>query len=92
MTWYFDQATNAACITTPSVIAGDPVLLVTHYEDDGSWAFLDGPASDPTKVMVVAMSTVLDRHPDLHGIADLPPGWIAMRETIEGTWSRERIE
>lgn len=92
MTWSFDQAPNVACITTPSVMAGDAVLVVIHDDDDGSWAFLDRRAFDPKIAMVVAMSAVLDRHPDLHRIADLPPGWTAIRDAAEGAWSRKRTE
>ncbi|MGH9968902.1 MAG: hypothetical protein ACREBG_14035 [Pyrinomonadaceae bacterium] len=41
--WPFDQAPNVAAITTRQVIeSGSPILLVTHYEDDHSWAFLCG--------------------------------------------------
>ncbi len=92
MSWDFDQAPNVACIATPYVMAGEAVLVVTHYDDDGSWAFLDGGTPDPESAMVVTMSAVLDRHPDLHSIADLPPGWTAIRQTAEGAWSRERTE
>jgi hypothetical protein len=36
MDWKFDQAPNVVCITCQSVIAGNPVLVVTHYEEDHS--------------------------------------------------------
>ena len=77
MSWPFDQAPNVACITCRSVIDGAPVLLVTHYEDDHSWAFLDGNVFDEGAAMVVAMKTVVERDPALAEIADLPPGWTA---------------
>jgi len=32
--------------------------------------------------MVVAMSEVLERHPELLEIAGLPPGWTASRVTV----------
>jgi len=36
--WLFDQAPNAAAITTRQVIdLNCPILQVTHYEDDHSW-------------------------------------------------------
>ena len=90
MTWMFDQAPGVACITCRSVIAGSPVLVVTHYEDDHSWAFLDGQVSDLGEALVVAMSTVLDRHPGLEEIAGLPPGWTAIRAAADQPWTRQR--
>jgi hypothetical protein len=84
----FDQDRDVACITCSSVIAGGPVLVVTHYEDDHSWAFLDGQIFDPNDALVVAMSTVLNMHPELHSIADLTPGWSANRTVVGAPWSK----
>ncbi len=86
MTWTFDQARNVACITCRSVIDGAPVLSVTHYEDDHSWAFLDGVEFDPAESLVAAMATVVDRHPELREIASLPPGWSANRGAVGASW------
>jgi hypothetical protein len=88
MTWKFDQAPNVACLTCRSVIEGHPVLVVCHYEDDHSWAFLDGAPFDGASALVVAMSSVVDRHPDLDEIADLLPGWSATRVAAGEPWSR----
>ena len=90
MTWMFDQSLNAACITCPSVLAGAPILVVTHYDDDHSWAFLDGQAPDPERAHVVAMSTIVGLHPDVAEIASLPPGWSATRGAIDHPWIRSR--
>jgi hypothetical protein len=86
MTWKFDQAPNVACITCRSVIEGQPVLVVTHYEVDHSWAFLDGEPVDRSEALIVAMSEVVARHSDLAEIAVLPPGWSASRATIGDVW------
>ena len=92
MTWKFDQAPNVACITCGSVMAGHPVLVATHYEDDHSWGFLDGMPPDMAKALVVAMSSVVGRHPDLDEITDLPPGWSATRTAVGEFWVRQRSE
>jgi hypothetical protein len=92
MTWLFDQAPNVACIAHRSVMIGKPVLVVTHYEDDHSWAFLDGGQFDPADAMVVAMSEVVDRHPDLVEIANLPPGWSASRASVSQPWETQEDE
>jgi hypothetical protein len=90
MTWQFDQAPNVACITCRSVIEGHPVLTVTHYDDDDSWAFLDGQPAVAANALVVAMSEVVDRHPDVDEIADLLPGWSATRAAVGQPWSKTK--
>jgi hypothetical protein len=43
--WPFHQAPNVAAVTTRAVVeTGAPILLVVHYEEDDSWAFLTGDA------------------------------------------------
>ena len=86
MSWKFDQAPNVACITCGSVIAGHPVLVATHYESDHSWAFMDGEPVDMASALVVAMSEVVNRHPDVEEIAGLEPGWSATRTSVSEPW------
>ncbi len=69
---------------------GQPVLVVTHYEEDHSWAFLDGRPFDPSAALVVSMSEVVDRHPELVEIASLPPGWSAQRSAVGLPWAKEQ--
>jgi len=90
MSWNFDQTPNTACITCASVMNGAPVLVVTHYEDDHSWAFLDGQSFYEEGAMVVAMASVLDVHPGLMDIVDLEPGWTATRASETHAWVRYR--
>lgn len=90
--WKFDQGSNVACIASRAVFDGKPVLIVTHYEDDRSWAFLDGEVFDPPEAFVVAMSAVLDAHPDLMEIATLPVGCTASRTATDQPWSIEEDE
>jgi hypothetical protein len=47
--WPFDQAEDVMAVSDASVVEdGRPVLLVIHYSEDHSWAFLSGDASHPT--------------------------------------------
>jgi hypothetical protein len=88
MVWAFDQSPNVACITCRSVVEGAPVLVAIHYADDDSWAFLDGQTFDPGTALVVAMKTVLDKHPGLGEIGNLPSGWSATRFAAGQPWTR----
>ncbi len=89
MGWTFDQAPNVACITTQAVLDGHPVLAVTHYDDDHSWAFMDGSNTNNADTRVVAMRTVLERHPELEATAHLLPGQTATRASAGDAWVTE---
>ena len=87
--WPFDQAPNVAAITTIRVLEDNfPVLSVTHYSDDHSWAFMCGTTNDTKDGRVIGMNKVLKLDPTLRTIADLPPGWTARRERIGAEWHR----
>lgn len=88
MTWQFDQEPNVVAITCKTVMANAPVLLVTHYLDDHSWAFLDGQIWEPSEALLVTMKSVIDAHPYLDELADLPPGWSATRQDAASPWVR----
>lgn len=94
--WPFDQACNVAAITTRQVLSeGLPILRVTHYSDDHSWAFVCGTTDDEADGRVISMSEALEIDPTLKDIAALPPGWTAWREKVGGEWRRfqnEKVE
>jgi hypothetical protein len=87
--WPFDQAPNVAAITVRAVLEGAPILHVSHDKDDHGWQFLDGREVDVEEARVVGMGEVLKLDPSLIEIADLPPGWIAWRESPSGPWNRQ---
>jgi hypothetical protein len=88
--WPFDQAPNVAAITTVNVVEGRaPILVVLHYRDDDSWAFLCGLTDDEAHGRVIGMGTALRRDPTLRAVADLAPGWKATRRDAGSDWTRE---
>jgi hypothetical protein len=89
--WPFDQAENVAAITTRQVIEDHlPILMVIHYSDDHSWAFLCNTTGDKADGRVIGMGEALKLDPTLRTIADLPPGWIAVRSAVGRSWTKER--
>lgn len=91
--WIFDQAPNGAAITCTHITRdGDPILLVTHYEDDHSWGFLSGKPVVVEDGQVVAMKTIVDLDPTVMQVADLPPGWSAERDAVGDIWSKYKDE
>jgi hypothetical protein len=89
--WPFDQPRDTAAVVDNDVMEGRvPVLLVVHYSDDGSWAFLSSGSFDPGRGRIVSMSEVVDRDASLKLIADLPPGWTAIRMRVGEPWARQQ--
>jgi hypothetical protein len=88
--WPFDQGPSVAAITVRAILDGDPILHVTHDEDDHGWQFLDGRSVDADDARVVAMSEVVALDKSVREVADLPPGWVAWREGPGQPWQRRR--
>lgn len=81
--WIWDQTRDTGTLTTRQVMEqGLPILVVTHFPDDHSWAFTCGVAEDENNVLIVAMEDVIALDPTLSEIADLEPGWSAYREAV----------
>jgi hypothetical protein len=93
--WPWDQAPNVAAITVRSILEGAPIMYVFHDADDDGWQFLDGEPRTRRKVRLIGMDEVLRLDASLRDGADLRPGWMAWRDRVGGSWSREpnpRIE
>jgi hypothetical protein len=86
--WPFDDPPNTAAFTTSSVLAGAPILLVTHDEDDGGFQFLPGDEVSESDARIVGLGTILKRHPSVAEVADLPEGWWAERDGPDKPWIR----
>lgn len=88
--WIWDQTRDTGTLTTRQVMEqGLPILVVTHFHDDHSWAFTCGVAEDENDVMIVAMEDVIALDPSLSEIADLEPGWSAFRDSPDDPWEFE---
>ena len=88
--WPFDQGEAVAAITTRQVVReGLPVLQVSHYAHDHSWAFTCGTTNNEADALVLSMKEIIDSDSSLLSIADLPPGWIAWRNSVGAPWQRQ---
>ena len=87
--WKFDQDPKVGTVTTKQVLEdAQPVLLVIHYGDDCSWAFLCDTTEEEDDSRMVTMEEMIKLDPSLEAIADLPPGWIAYRDFIGDEWDK----
>lgn len=87
--WPFDQGPNVATFVSRTVVSSHaPVLTVHHYSDDHSWSFLNETELRSEHVAVVSMAEAVRLDTTLREVADLPPGWVAVRDRVGGPWIR----
>ena len=87
--WPFEDPPNVVTITTRQIIENsEPILLVSHDDDDGSWQFLTGGSFEVADGMLILLRNMVERDPSLDELADLPLGWQAWRERQGSPWER----
>jgi hypothetical protein len=90
--WKFNDAENTAAITIRKIMNGEePVLHVTHDEDDGAWQFLGEETPKQEDAVIVHLKHFIDSDPTLEELHDLPIGWHAWRENKNAKWTREKM-
>ena len=91
--WPFDQARNVAAITTRQVLEeGYPILIVVHFEDDHSWAFVCGSTNETSDGRVIGMGTAMSIDPSIAEVAHIPPGYRAHRTAPDQPWEVRQDE
>jgi hypothetical protein len=87
--WPFEDPPNLACFTVRSIMNGsEPILYVSHDEDDGAWQMLTSDAADMSQAMLVALAELVARDRTLVELADMPLGWTASRADASSPWMR----
>ena len=90
--WPFQEGKNRAVFTTRFVIEeGHPILLVSHDKDD-DWQFLCGTTNDTADGRLVCLGSIVETHPSVVELADLPAGWQASRNTPGEPWRRKKTQ
>lgn len=69
-----------------------PILLVSREADGETLAMCGGENDGPATTKSVAMQKLLDLDPTLSLLADLPDGWVALRESADDDWVRSKAE
>jgi hypothetical protein len=89
--WPFDQRRDCATLTMRQVVDGsEPILLVSHDEDDHGWQFIGKTDASMDDAMVVSLEEIAQLDPTVLEVADLPPGWQAIRKRVGGAWTRRQ--
>ena len=91
--WPFDQPPNCAVISVKQIVEkGQPILHVTHDEDDHGWQFLTLDNANEDDAVVVLFKNILKLDDSLIELADMPPGWHAYRHSINDDWIIEEYK
>lgn len=87
--WPFDQPRNCATFTTrPVMNHSEPIVLVSHDADDHGWQFIGTSGASMAEALLVSLESIVKVDPTVLEIADLPPGWQALRDAIGEPWTR----
>ena len=91
--WPFADPKNVAVFTTRQVLRlGQPILYVTHDDDDGAWQFHTGAGeASADDAMIVALREMAEHDPTILQLADLPCGWFAERDSTGSPWRKRRL-
>lgn len=89
--WPFEDEPSTASFTTSHAIIGLRPIVHVVRGSDGDWQFLSAEGADEAALKMVALKTVLSRHPYIEEVADLPLGWEAWRVDASAPWSRRPI-
>ena len=78
MKFPFYDAPNTATITCCHILEnGEPILYVSHDEDDGMWQFLCGKAHETDEAKLVSLKSVFDLDNSVGILKDMPCGYYA---------------
>lgn len=87
--WPFTDPKNVATITTKDVIdRTKQIKYVSHDEEDGMWQFHSGELVKEEDGRIVSLQEISIIDSTIMEIADLPLGWIAIRDNIKDNWKR----
>src|SRR6185369_5143361 len=88
--WPFADPKNVATITVRQIVEdGNPILRVSHDEEDGMWQFLEWGTPEEDDAMIVSLLYMTQIDPTILELADLPKGWRAIRRSPDEPWHCE---
>ena len=89
--WPFDQPKNCAVITTTHVLKeGRDITRVSHDLDDHGWQFHYSGEKKMSDALVVLLQNIVAHDPSVLEVADIPPGWVAVRSHRGAAWERKK--
>ena len=84
---FYDAPNTATIICCHILDNGEPILYVSHDEDDGMWQFLCGKAHETDEAKLVSLKSVFDLDNSVGILKDMPCGYYAERKAQDDEWS-----
>lgn len=87
MDFPFGDAPNTAIFTCCHVIENnEPILYVSHDEDDGAWQFLCGKKHEENEARIVSLHSICLKDKSVGILAEMPCGYCAERKDKNAEW------
>jgi hypothetical protein len=67
----------------------ESILLVAHDLDDHGWQFIGSSDASTRDGRIVCLEDIVELDPTVREVADLLPGYRAVRQYVGGPWSRQ---
>jgi hypothetical protein len=79
-------------MTMRQVLDGlEPILLVSHDADDHGWQFIGTSNVSVEDARIVSLEEIVQLDSTVLEVADLPPGWQAIRNAVGAPWTRSPV-
>jgi hypothetical protein len=88
--WPFKEAPNTGVLASQRIFSGDLICFVYRDWEDGSWQFLPNQVTRQSDAILVCLGEVHQIDSSIADLADLPPGWMAVRKPDSLVWSRHK--
>lgn len=86
--WMRHWLLRTSCIQTLGVFERrEPVLLVQHDANDGTWQLIGASDADSSTAKIGHLHQAIDEDPSLIDVLDLPPGSSATRTDAGSPWN-----
>jgi hypothetical protein len=91
--WPFADPKNVATFTTKQILEGTKEIKhVSHDDDDdGAWQFHSGDPINEEDGRIVSLEEIITIDTTILELADLPLGWVAIRDGKQHNWRRLKL-
>ena len=83
---FYDAPNTATIICSHVMEEHEPILYVSHDEDDGMWQFLCGKQHDESEARIVSLYSVFMQDNTIAELSEMPCGYFAERESGHSEW------
>lgn len=90
--WLIAGHPDDDCSAVRQIADGSMPILSAFYDQDvGEWCFMTDEEVLPEDRVEARLGLIVKGDPSLLGLADLPPGWLARRDSKRSRWIYESI-